>query len=206
VDISITSASGESCAQTTSNAGVASCTVCGDGPFTVCVDTKCPQPCDVTNLDLAILHDVVKGRTLFTKDGIFIGDINGNGSLSTLDIILINNTILGLPVPTPINWCRFVPAIEYINAPNPNIQPPPSYASMDNCYNVTDPSVITEFYRFMVGDINHGCTDCIHGDGIGTVGIVINDDPTLKSIIQAPNTEKIDLFTSRLSCPIQLHL
>ncbi|MEZ4906495.1 MAG: hypothetical protein R2771_02365 [Saprospiraceae bacterium] len=50
------------------------------------------------------------GREEFVIEDFFIADVNLNGMVSTLDIVLLQKVLLGIPLVHPItNWCRYVP-------------------------------------------------------------------------------------------------
>ena len=83
VDVTITSASGENCNSTTDETGSYGCSVCGTGPYTVCVTTTCPEPCGLDNTDIVLLREYILGIKSLTKNIMFIADINNNGSLSS---------------------------------------------------------------------------------------------------------------------------
>lgn len=199
VNLTVTSASDENCNSSTNASGNYGCEVCGDGPYTVCATTKCPEPCGLDNTDIVLLREYVQGLKSLTKNVMFTGDINNNGSITTLDLLIMQRNLLGLPTSDWVsNWCRFVPITDYLNAPDPYSVPNPNYSTIDNCITVSDPNTSISFYRFMVGDVNGTCSDCVHGDGIGGVGIVIDNNDVSKSIIKSPVSDKLSLFTFKI--------
>lgn len=203
-EISITTPSGESCSTTTKNDGSYACTFCDEGPYTICVDTRCEEPCGVTDYDLVLFRDYILGRKAWTKEFWMIGDVNGSGTASTLDLVLIQREILGLDSTTIENWCRFVPVedIEQAPAPNATISSDSLYAATDNCITTTEPWISTDFVRLMVGDFDGSCTDCIHGDGEGNLPIVIDDDKeNNRSWIKSTVNDKIHALTLHIPIP-----
>ncbi len=199
-EIFITSANGEVCETRTENDGTYACTLCDDGPYEICVNTVCDEPCGVTDIDLIRLRKIILGVERLTSDFIFIGDVNGSGTVSTLDLVLIARDILGLDSTTIENWCRFVP-VQDSEYP-PDLGDNAAYAAIDSCILVTDPSVSTEFVRYMLGDIDNSCTDCIIGDGMGDIPIVVENDPSgNRVIVKSPVTDKLFALTLHISIP-----
>lgn len=202
-NIAITGPNGENCTTTTSNSGEYNCTFCTDGPFTICASADCPKPCGVTAYDLVLLRQYILGVKDWTKAVGIIGDINGTGGVTTLDLVLIQRAILGLSGPNEqFNWCRFVSVADYASEPNPAGQDnTSSNLSNDNCVTVSDPTITsTDFLRYMVGDLDGSCSDCVHGDEQGGVGIVM-DDEDQGLIIRSGATNKIHAFTLQIELP-----
>ena len=202
-NITITGPNGENCNTTTSNSGEYSCTFCTEGLFTICASADCPKPCGVSAYDLVLLREYILGIKDWTKEVGIIGDVNGKGGLTTLDLVLIQRAILGLSGPSEqFNWCRFVSVADYEQEPNPAGQDfTSSNLSNDNCIIVSDPSTSTDFLRYMVGDLDGSCSDCVHGDDMGGVGIVMdNDDKSL--IIRSGTSDKIFAFTLQIELPL----
>jgi hypothetical protein len=200
--ISVISASGNTCTTTTDNSGGYSCTTCSDGPFTVCADADCPEPCGLTDYDIALLQQYILYGQLNTKDLRFIGDVNGDGRVTAGDLVAIRKEILKVDTTSVANWCRFVPVSDYAALPNPvgGSSDPTAYTSIDGCV-IANSNSPTNFLRYMVGDIDGSCTDCIHGDSIGGVKIVADDTEHGSLKINLPNQFKLHTFTMLLDIP-----
>lgn len=200
--ITIKGPNGENCTKTTNNSGEYECAFCTEGPFTICASADCPEPCGVTAYDLVLLREFILGKKDWTKSAGIIGDVNGMGGLTTLDLVILERAILGISQPSEdFDWCRFVSVADYESEPSPAGQNgTSSNLSDDNCITVSDPNTSTDFLRYMVGDMDGSCSDCVHGDDLGGVGIVFDqDDDGL--IIRSGTTEKIYAFTLQVEVP-----
>ncbi len=193
-EVSITGANGD-CSTSSGNDGSYGCYLCDGGPYEICVETTCDEPCGVTDLDLVMMREIILGKVPWPKHINFIGDVNNSGWMSTLDLVLIQREILGLDSTQIENWCRFVPVEDYEHLPNTSNATPQNYTSIDNCITVTDPSVSTDFIRFMLGDLNGSCTDCIHGDEKGDVRFIADDDEKGKLKFSIPMNDKLYALT-----------
>lgn len=200
-NVTITSASGESCSATTGNDGTYACTLCGGGPYTICASADCPEPCGVTSFDLVLLRRYILGVELFTKDIRFLGDVNGDGAVSTLDLIFMQREILGIDTSAIRNWCRFVPVNDYAGAPYPEaIDADSSYQAIDNCITSNNPGQ-NDFLRYMLGDVDGSCTDCIHGDDKGILKLTKSDNGIGSFALSLKEMQNIQVLTLKLSVP-----
>ena len=196
-EMSIQGAQG-SCTAETGSDGTYECTLCEGGPYEVCVETVCPEPCGVTSLDVILLRQIILGVVDWHAYANIIGDVNNSGMLSTLDLVLIQRELLGLDTDFIENWCAFIPT----SALTTNTT---DLVDEDNCTTFEDQNfpifAAADFVRFMKGDINGSCSDCIHGDGFGDVLIVSDDtDPGIIKI-KVPNQDMIHGLAMQFSIP-----
>ncbi len=185
VEITVTSANG-SCNAITGNDGTYECTLCEGGPYEICVETTCDEPCGLTSYDIILLRKIILGVTEWPPYINIIADVNNSGGFSTLDLVHLQREILELDTDFIENWCRFVPTFD-LNGPNSND------IELDGCSIANGPNSpfgATDFVRFMVGDINGSCSDCTHGDGMGDIPIVADDGPGVLKI-KSPKNGKI---------------
>ncbi len=201
VSMTVVSANGDTCTTRTANDGTYSCVFCDDGPFNICAEADCPDPCGVTDIDLVLLRKYVLGVFAYNKDIWFIGDVDTNKSISTLDLVRLQREILGLDTNFIKNWCRFVPVSDYASAPNPNdTNAGTSYQAIDNCVSTANGGS-TDFLRYMVGDVDGSCTDCIYGDEQGSLGLVAEDSPGSFKL-KIPSQQSVQTFTLHLNIPL----
>jgi len=167
----------ESCETTTLINGKFECNLkCDEGAYDVCVTTTCiDEPCGLDPLDVILMRQALLGQVPWQCQYAFMGDVNGDGIFTTYDILLVQKEILGIPHP-PIDWCRFVPLDDYLNCCYSSPYTPCQYNSIDNCITVQDASSEIFFFRFIRGDFNGGCNDCIHGDGQGPFPLVVGNN------------------------------
>jgi hypothetical protein len=191
VDISVTGANG-SCNATTDNAGDYSCQLCEGEPYEVCVNTTCENGCGLDEFDLFYIQQMILDVLQGTIKNWFVADVNQDGKVNHLDLGQINAEILGLPNSVS-NWCRFIPNTDLLNfiSANPTwntgqvvTNTPPV---VDACITVTNPAAAVNFTRYMLGDHNGSCDDCIHGDDEGDIPRVAsvyinNNGNTVKSL------------------------
>ncbi|MEE9439268.1 MAG: T9SS type A sorting domain-containing protein [Saprospiraceae bacterium] len=194
-EVTIVGANG-SCTSSSQNNGLYSCDVCEDGPYEVCVETTCDKSCDVTTLDLVLLQQMLLGLKDFGHEYQIMGDVNMNGTNSVTDLLTIRKDILGLESNVD-NWCRFV-AVEDCNS---FVAGNMGLSDIDNCVSVPDGTHSVDFIRFMLGDINGGCDDCIHGDGIGQIPIVTTDDGDNSYHVKFGNNTDIAAFGLSFEIP-----
>lgn len=202
VNITVISSNGDTCTTGTANDGTYSCVFCDEGPFNICAEADCPDPCGVTDIDLVLLRKYVLGVFAYDKNIWFIGDVDNNKSIRTLDLVRLQREILGIDTNFVENWCRFVPVSDYSTAPNPNgPNSGASYQSIGNCVSTANGGS-TDFLRYMVGDVDGSCTDCIHGDEEGDLPIVIdNDGSDNSSRIKSTKNDKIHALTLHIPIP-----
>lgn len=187
--VSISSAT-EECSSTTGNDGTFECEFCDEGPYEVCVNTKCEEPCGITPYDILILKRMILGLERKTRNFLFAGDINNDGRSNVRDLITMQRYLLRLEEGTEINWeeynkalgidswCRFVP-VKDMEDINPNGTNDASILNqIDNCITVTDPNEPIEFKRYMLGDVDGSCSDCggEKDEEIENTPLVINDN------------------------------
>lgn len=169
-DVSIVGPNGN-CSAISGIDGTYSCSLCPEGPYEICVETVCEEPCGVTDLDLIIMRKILLGHLPWVSYFPIIGDINNNGVVTTIDILLLGQAAFKNDTTYVKNWCRFIPVTDYQSLPNTIYYDNPNvYTELDNCLTINkyqEPSVSTDFIRFMVGDYNGSCTDCVHGDNKG---------------------------------------
>jgi len=199
VDVTITGTNGN-CSDETQNDGSYGCYVCEGGPYEVCVTTMCPEPCGVTTLDLLMIQEFILGQRGFNKEHVFLADVTGDVRMTAEDILELRKKILGLNSKRT-NWCRFVPVSDFATILPSNVSIPngtntstihiPNIAHIDNCITVANPQANVDFIRFMVGDVNGSCSDCIHGDGIGNVPIVVEREGDAKLKVTLPTIDNL---------------
>lgn len=196
-EISITGSNGEVCETTTANDGTYSCTLCDGGPHEVCVTTTCDDACGVTAFDLILLRRLILGIDLFDFDSQIIGDVNLSGGASTLDLVFMQREILGFDDDNFVeSWCRFIPVNDY----GGNI------GDIDNCQTAAAFGG-TDFLRYMLGDMDGSCSDCIHGDEMGPVPIIFeNDKKTNSTVIRSPSTDKLHVLTLMMDVPSTMEI
>ncbi|MEO1516844.1 MAG: T9SS type A sorting domain-containing protein [Bacteroidota bacterium] len=201
-EISITSANGQSCDTKTSNDGSYSCTFCDEGPYEICVNTTCDEPCGITDLDIILMLDYNVGRKRWTKELFFMGDLNNDGQATTLDRVILVRHLLGLDTTRITDWCKFVPISDYANLPEPSNENSEKYAAVDNCVTVTNPALeSTDFMRLMLGDMDGSCSDCIHGDDKGNLKSFVFQHEATKSLLSLDSGEKIYGMTLHMDIP-----
>jgi len=195
-EVTITNGS-ETCDVVTGNDGSYSCdTFCEDGPFEVCVTTVCDESCGVTTLDLLLLQRVILELEEKTRLISLIGDVNGDGKNKSNDLLTIRKEILGISTGVE-NWCKFVPVDDYFNY-GIDVQ------DLDNCIIVDDPSQNVDFIRFMLGDLNGSCSDCIHGDEDDITGegpVVVLGEAKGEIDIKIPEVSRILGFSTFMDIP-----
>ena len=196
-EMTIQGASG-SCTAETGSDGTYECTLCEGGPYEVCVETVCEEPCGVTSLDIILLRKIILGVDVWNPYANIIGDVNNSGMLSTLDLVLIQRELLGLDTDFIENWCAFIPTSALMTNTTDLVEE-------DNCTTFEDQNfpifAAADFVRFMKGDINGSCSDCIHGDGFGDVLIASDDtDPGIIKI-KVPNQDMIHGLAMQFSIP-----
>ncbi len=195
-ELTITSASGDSCNAITSDEGKYACKLCGKGPFTVCVDTECPESCGITAADVALLTRLILGFDQFTVYSQFMGDINQDGRVSASDRVNLNKEANGQPNNID-NWCRFLPAEDLVHLGQ---QGPQNEVVDDACRTLGGNDTSQDFVRFMLGDMDNSCDDCTHGDGMGDLPLVINDDDV--GIFTVRLTESMGIFYGSIELDI----
>lgn len=165
----ITNESMEICETSTNNAGDYECQFCEEGPYTVCVTTTCEEPCGLEEPDIYLIERMILLLDPVDPWHLVMADVNSDGQISVADIIFLLREILGIGNEglENFNWCRFVPLGVAFGTTtiDENEDPYPS------CITVEDPDDNINFIRFMVGDMNGSCDDCIHGDDEGPIPI-----------------------------------
>lgn len=131
-----------------------------DGPYEVCVESECSEPCGIDVVDLYIAQQGMLGLRTFTWQEALIADLNQNGTATHNDLLNMRKAILELSTNID-NWCRFIPSSELslmdsyhsLNGNNTNDQ------SIDYCQTVAFDGYV-EFARFVLGDLDGSCHDC----------------------------------------------
>lgn len=196
-NVSISSSGEESCVTYTGSDGAYDCIFCEEGPYTICVNSTCPEPCGLENIDLVILREYLLGKRLFTKEFAFITDLNGDGFPSTLDILLMQRAILGLSTDN-FNWCRYVPLHDFATAPGRDLNGNfPDYSDIDHCITLESEGQYADFIRFNIGDINGSCMDCDHDDVYDCTPLYITDKAS-ESTLQMSLADTIFALTLKL--------
>jgi len=200
VKVTITGPNNQSCTTYTENDGTYECSFCGEGPYNICASSECPEPCGLSAYDLVLLRQYILGTVVSTKDISIIGDVNGVNGVTTTDLVFFNRAILGYN--DNFNWCRFVSVADYSAAPNVGINSDLNdNLGTDNCVSTDNLLQTNDFLRFMVGDIDGSCSDCVHGDKMGGVGIVMDNSDLNKLKVRSGITDKIYAFTLEIEVP-----
>ncbi len=203
VEVSITSPNGNTCNTVTENDGTYSCVFCDEGPFEICIDSNCEEPCGLTDFDLVLLFDYILSLKDWSIALQIIGDVNQDGNVSALDLITLQKVLLDIDTGIDINWCNFVPVEDYENAPildDFSDDDNGFFEELDNCVEITDSSVSTDFLRFMIGDLDGSCSDCIHGDENGDIPIVVEEDEH-RSIFRSSRNDRLLALTLHIEIP-----
>ncbi|MEM9920820.1 MAG: T9SS type A sorting domain-containing protein [Bacteroidota bacterium] len=207
VEVSITNANGQVCETKTNNDGTYDCTLCDDGPFEICINTTCDEPCGVTSFDLLRLRQYIIGILKVTPEIAIIGDVDGSGYPTTRDLVLIQRHILGTDQSVIQNWCKFVPVDAFGQLPSPSPATAGDYQAIDSCTTFSDPTLDSpDFIRFMLGDLDGSCNDCIHGDDMGDLRMMAYHDEKSGSSFELSASDKIYGLSMQLTIPTGVHI
>ena len=121
-------------------------------------------PCGLSSLDIDIYRDhLLANDCLDYIWQLLSGDVDGNGLLSTLDLVEIQKAILEDPVSWP-SW-TFVPAsvyneMELPDCPAAGQNTLPEYDPFIDVLNVDDDLTDLDFVGIKMGDANATCEQC----------------------------------------------
>src|SRR5690606_17711244 len=135
--------------------------------------------CGLTSLDIEQIRSHILGTVCMTDNWQLIAaDADENGTISTLDLVLIQKVILDYPH-TMRSW-RFVPSAQYGLFDPPASYPcsqPPAFTPYIDILEIEDNHTHQDLVGIKTGDVNGTCTDC-SGDsftGAEEISIVVTD-------------------------------
>jgi len=118
----------------------------------------------LTALDLALIQQHILGMNLFDSPyKIIAADANNSGTISALDLVSIQNVIIGNTTSFPNNtsW-RFVPE-DYV-FPNPMNPFSPGFPEEITLYGLGADSLSENFIAIKIGDVNLNSTPSLNND------------------------------------------
>ena len=118
--------------------------------------------CGVTTFDIILIRSHLLNRIPFdTYFELWAADVNGSGSISTIDIILLRRVLLGIDTEFPLPSWVFIPEAFHTTLPQP-IDGNEAFP-YDETIEVVDVDANLSgqnFYGIKVGDVNNTCTNC----------------------------------------------
>ena len=151
---------GFGCGTLTDAYGDYDCDVVADLDYRVSPDNDSDRLCGITELDFEIYRDLIlQTDCLDYLWQLLAGDINESGSISTLDLVALQDAVLSTPVSWP-SW-TFIPTDQY-NTLDPDLceVDVPEYDRFIDVIGVDDDVTDLDFVGIKMGDANGTCTEC----------------------------------------------
>ncbi|MBK6571343.1 MAG: T9SS type A sorting domain-containing protein [Saprospiraceae bacterium] len=132
--------------------------------YKVCVTHENEQACGIDEFDLDVIRDHILGTDCFDWVWqLYAADVNNNGSISTADVLQIQNILNNVSATMPLMW-KYINYTEYVAQVliNQNDNCNADIPVADNCAEITISSnpTVEDWYGFPVGDVNYSCTSC----------------------------------------------